>query len=124
LDCRTPDLSTAIAELCEDQNNRNEILNRTMTRVESMTEDNLAWCHQRMGSLRKVMVAEKLYPPGRIIHVGILDDNKVNVREVKQEFFRDLKLHPRMLDLSRHIPHRYEAVLSKLWNSVNDTLKI
>ena len=46
-------------------------------------------------------------------------DDEITLKEVSQENFRDLKLHPRMLDLSRHIPHRYEMVLSRLWSNVD-----
>eukprot|EP00957_Ditylum_brightwellii_P011199 848350-Ditylum_brightwellii.AAC.1 len=55
--------------------------------------------------------------PGRILYMGgalFGDSKKVTLKEVSADFFRDLKLHPRMLDLSRHAPIRYESALQKL----------
>ncbi len=49
-----------------------------------------------------------------------LNVDEVTLTEVRpEEAFRDLKLHPRMFDLSLHIPQRYEVLLSRIWSNVN-----
>lgn len=124
------DASAAIAELCEDEGLRDEILRRTATttpkngkkKIEddaSSAAENLIWCRRAMERLRERMTGEKLYPPGRILRMGgatFGDGGGVTLREVPTSEFRDLTFHPRMLDLSRHIPNRYEAALRSLWS--------
>ena len=66
--------------------------------------------------------AEKFYPPGRVLQMkgsyfGPVTDD-VTLTEVSQEnAFRDLRSHPRMFDLSLHVPHRYEVLLARIWRS-------
>ena len=114
------DISAALEQLCEDHGLRREILERTQSNVENMDAVDLKWCSEQMTTLRKVMTAEKFYPPGRILHMGgnllFGSDDEITLKEVSQDAFQDLRLHSRMLDLSRHVPHRYEAVLRRLWS--------
>lgn len=62
------------------------------------------------------MTAEKFYPPGRIL---TMDRLGLTLNEVPRRNFREILLHARMLDLSRHIPRRYERSLNKLWHKVD-----
>jgi len=112
------DISVAVSQLCRHQKLRDEILKRSGGRVEDMREEDLFYCYDAMEALRKHMNKEKFFPPGRILYMGgalFGDSKKVTLKEVSADFFRDLKLHPRMLDLSRHAPIRYESALQKLW---------
>jgi hypothetical protein len=110
------DISSTLALFCQDHELRNEIIRRSQSNIEAMDEDDLKFCHNALISLRAKLSAEKLYPPGRILYMGgnLFDDDKVTLREVDQDEFQDLRIHRRMFDLSRHIPHRYEAVLYKI----------
>jgi len=111
------DISSTLSELCEDHDLRNEILSRTQSDITNMIDKDLKWSVDRMESLRARMTAEKFYPPGRIFQMGgnlFSSSDNITLREVTQNTFQDLKLHPRMLDLSQHIPHRYEGVLNRL----------
>jgi hypothetical protein len=43
------------------------------------------------------------------------DVEEVSLTEINQaKMFRMLRIHPRMFDLSLHIPHRYEELLSRV----------
>ena len=82
-----------------------------------------------------------MYPPGRIFHVrkrpsdldsgrttqyeydsdtedeadmDFVSPNEVFIHEVAPEFFRELVIGPRMLDISRHLPSLYEDTLQSL----------
>ena len=117
------DASLALSRLCEDMELRDAILNRTKADVEKIDEAELRWCMNVMESLTAEMNAEKFYPPGRVLYMkgnlfGRIDE--VTLNEVEQEStFRNLRLHPRMFDLSLHIPHRYEVLLSRIWTNAN-----
>jgi len=119
------DISSAISLLCNDHELRNEILIMT---TEGLKKWDLRWCWEKMNLIRKKMVAKKFYPPGKILYlVGNYffsgNDEEITLRHVSQDFFQELKLHPFMFDLSRHIPNRYEIVLRKLWiNYSKDTI--
>jgi len=110
------DISSALSELCEDHSLRNEILARTQSDVVNMSNTDLKWSVEKLEVFQAAMTAEKFYPPGRIMHMrGDLFGNKnITLKETTQSTFQYLKLHPRMLDISRHIPHRYEGVLNRL----------
>jgi hypothetical protein len=128
-------ISSALSKLCEDDNLRSEILNRTKSNVDEMTDEDLRWCINTLESLSvqsssyndTEFTTEKFYPPGRVLHMrgNLFGTNveEVTLTEVKpEEVFRDLKLHPRMFDLSLHIPHRYEVLLARIWSKVNKTV--
>jgi hypothetical protein len=46
----------------------------------------------------------------------------ITLSETSAERFRFLKVHARMLDLSRHIPTRYESALEKIWGQHQSNL--
>lgn len=124
------DVSTALSILCKDVELRNQILNRTTeSGNDEMTDNDMIWCKSTLDSLTQQspsegnMTTEKFYPPGRVLHMkGNLfgsDLDEVTLTEVRSEdIFRHLKLHSRMFDLSLHIPHRYEVLLSRIWSKV------
>lgn len=76
------------------------------------------------------MKSEKLYPPGTIyLMAGSLFNFNIerlngsqereceNIQKVNSSHFNELRLHPRMFDLSFHIPARYEAILERIVTS-------
>ena len=136
------------AELRDEIFNRTkEILNadETLSNDDDIYEDSdtsddyeneIKWCKDTLESLSnhsnlltsnggdERMKTEKFYPPGRVLHMkgNLFSKNahEVTLTEVRSEdVFRHLKLHPRMFDLSLHIPHRYEVLLSRIWSRVN-----
>mmetsp|Transcript_10014 Transcript_10014/g.15106 ORF Transcript_10014/g.15106 Transcript_10014/m.15106 type:complete len:462 (+) Transcript_10014:193-1578(+) len=116
------DASTMLSKFCEDKILRETILNNTRSDVEELDESELKWCLKTMNNLAKDLKAEKFYPPGRVLQMkgsyfGPVTDD-VTLTEVSQEnAFRDLRFHPRMFDLSLHVPHRYEVLLARIWRS-------
>ena len=126
------DVSQALVRLCEDPMLRYDILLRTNQQPEYMADSDLLWCYETMETLRSKMKAEKLFPPGRILLLGTTSSQpfftmrlsksiRINgadttLREVPLDYFRDLVIGPRMLDLSRHIPSLYENTLHALAN--------
>lgn len=121
------DASAILARLCENQELRDSILNHTKDDVKTMDENSIAWCMETKKSLESLQTSEKLYPPGRILYIkGNLfrDIDEVSLSEANREdlAFSQLKFHPRMFDLSLHIPHRYETLLSRIWNHVKSTM--
>lgn len=112
------DASLALSTLCEDETLREAILNNTNADVEDLDESQLKWCIHTLEKLESKLQAEKFYPPGRVLYMkgnlfGGIDE--VSLNEIKQEStFRSLRFHPRMFDLSLHIPHRYEVLLSRI----------
>jgi hypothetical protein len=121
------DASAILARLCETQELRDAILNYTKVDVEIMDESAVGWCRKTMKSLESLQTSEKLYPPGRILYMkGNLfgDIDEVSLSEASREdlAFSQLKFHPRMFDLSLHIPHRYETLLSRIWKHVKSTM--
>mmetsp|Transcript_12159 Transcript_12159/g.22780 ORF Transcript_12159/g.22780 Transcript_12159/m.22780 type:complete len:357 (-) Transcript_12159:83-1153(-) len=118
------DASLALSKLCQDSELRNSILNITKKGVNNLNEPELKWCVETMKALEADMQSEKFYPPGRVLYMrgdfsGNIDE--IMLREVNQEsVFRHLRFHRRMFDLSLHVPHRYEILLARMWNDVND----
>jgi len=108
------DVSAALSRLCDDQELRNAILDRTQGRLDEMDEKNISWCATEMEKLRDHMQGEKFFPSGRILHVAFGPSKNISLRQVSADFFRDLPLHPRMFDLTRHVPGRYEEALARL----------
>eukprot|EP00542_Grammatophora_oceanica_P002584 CAMPEP_0194070340 /NCGR_PEP_ID=MMETSP0009_2-20130614/88130_1 /TAXON_ID=210454 /ORGANISM="Grammatophora oceanica, Strain CCMP 410" /LENGTH=615 /DNA_ID=CAMNT_0038723605 /DNA_START=271 /DNA_END=2118 /DNA_ORIENTATION=+ len=117
------DISTAIGHLCEDKELRHMIFMRTDGSPNEMYESDLQWCAQTMDDLHAtVLKGEKMYPPGRILFLRrYLEDKKkkdttknISVRECTYKEFRDLRLHPRMMDVSRHVPTMYEKLLQDM----------
>ncbi len=117
-------LSKALSKLCCDSGFREEIVQRTSS--ETMSGEDYAWCVTAMTFLRKQMNSEVLVPPG-VIYVmsGSLfdfpntDNNgesvlRCNIRAVDPVVFNELRVSPRMFDLTRHVPARYEAVLQRI----------
>lgn len=121
------DVSSSLAALCEDTALRDEILAKTEAHIDLTSDKNLQWCYDTAKKLRNKRSApasatgaeaEKFYPPGRILYMSgavFGSDKEVTLREVTAKKFCDLELHPKMLDLSRHAPNRYEAALQRLW---------
>jgi hypothetical protein len=126
------DLTKTIAKLCQDKGLRDEILKRTTGKVDA---DDHIWCTNVMIFLRRLCDSEKLVPPGKIlrlsgpllevhqtisaagnksrgIHAG--SDTTASLINVEPTRFNELKLHPRMFDVSLHIPLRYETLLRRL----------
>mmetsp|Transcript_19001 Transcript_19001/g.29265 ORF Transcript_19001/g.29265 Transcript_19001/m.29265 type:complete len:407 (+) Transcript_19001:654-1874(+) len=108
------DISAALSRLCEEKGLRDDILDRTQGRLDEMNENDISWCATEMGKLRNYMQGEKFFPSGNILHVAFGPSNDVSMRQVSADFFRDLPLHPRMFDLTRHVPGRYEQALARL----------
>ena len=116
------DLSTALSRLCDNIAMRDDILKRKGS-IQTMSEDDLKWSTDAFDWLKREYVrSDKLYPPGRIMllrgsSLSILagSGKDITLRETTAERFRFLKVHGRMLDLSRHIPTRYESALEKIW---------
>lgn len=108
------DVSNALASLCEDDKLRTEILIRTDKSVDKMDDDDVQWCAQTMGKLRESLTGERMYPPGRTLFIKREPDNSVSLLDVARSRFSDLRLHPRMLDLSKHVPSLYESLLQEI----------
>lgn len=124
------DISKALSKLCQDKGFRDEILRRTglglLVNPLDTAADNYEWCASAMVALRKQMDSEKLLPPGQILHMtGPLIDlsdfqtdgnnsSRIGLKSVDVTNFNELKLHARMLDVSFHIPLRYETILRRL----------
>lgn len=117
------DASLVLSKLCQDNELRNAILNKTKKGVGKLDPQEITWCMETMKALETDMQSEKFYPPGRVLYMrgnffGSIDE--IMLREVNQEIvFRHLRFHPRMFDLSLHVPHRYEILLARIWNGVN-----
>ena len=79
-----------------------------------MDSQDLKWCASTMASLRQHLTGERMYPPGRLLFMTRLDKARVSIREVSRQRFSDLRLHPRMLDVSRHVPSLYESLLQEV----------
>jgi hypothetical protein len=114
------DLSSAIAYLCKDESLRTAALLHSGGPVEQMDEQDLKWCHESMEEIRAHMTGNTMYPPGRILYISRhnLDeevDDAIALREMPSSYFHDLRLHSRMLDISRHVPTLYENYLQRLW---------
>ncbi len=123
------DLTKALSKLCSDDGFRDEIIQHTGTtswlRPEELSEDDYAWCLNAMTFLRKQMNSEILVPPG-VIYVmsGSLFDfptdesessvKRHRIRTVDPTAFDEMRVSPRMFDLSRHVPARYETVLQRI----------
>lgn len=109
------DVSFALAYLCENPDLRATILMRTDEPVDKMEERDLQWCSETMTEMQGDMVGEKLYPPGRLLFLSSPNKNDDTCRliEVPPQFFRDLRIYPRMFSLSRHVPRLYETRLRK-----------
>ncbi len=62
------DISAALSKLCEDDELRSEIFNRTKTKnIDEMSDDDLSWCTTTLQSLQSFdTTTEKFYPPGRV----------------------------------------------------------
>jgi Lipase (class 3) len=130
------DVSTGLARLCEDPLLRSEILLRTNTMGTSMSEADISWCCNAMNMLRRLMTAEKLFPPGRILLLkpGKKSSNRrrrhwwwprpkrsanrdvegSKFYQVSTHNFRDLVIGARMIDLSRHLPSLYVSTLEEI----------
>ncbi len=127
------DLTKLISKLCQDKGMRDEILKRTNGKVDA---DDYTWCSNVMIFLRKLCDSEKLLPPGKILQLSgpILEvqqtisaagsnsrsrgrDTTAKLESVNPMRFNELKLHARMLDVSLHIPLRYEMLLRRLASS-------
>jgi hypothetical protein len=105
------DVSIALAQLCENPELRTTILMRTDDgSIPDMEARDLQWCCNTMQEIRKSMVGDKLYPPGKLLFLR-REGRDCHAQEVPADFFRDLVIGPRMFDLSRHVPRMYEARL-------------
>ena len=118
------DLSNAISQLCENETLRNEILSRASPKVSEINENDLQWCHEQMELLRNTFTAEKFYPPGRLLLMKETKDDtsdEILLHDTTQDTFQEMKLSPKMFDISRHIPTRYENLLCKLWTTFDSS---
>lgn len=114
------DLSSAIAHLCKNESLRTAALIHSDSPVEQMDEQDLKWCHESMQEIRNQMTGNTMYPPGRILYISRHNlnedvDDVIALREMPPSYFHDLRLHSRMLDISRHVPTMYENYLQRLW---------
>lgn len=118
------DVSAALAHLCENPELRATILMRTDGAADQLELRDQLWCVEIRKKIEEKMVGEKLYPPGKLFYLwnpnttpstrrkgGSTGSTGVAVTEVERTFFNDLRLGPRMFDLSRHVPRLYEARL-------------
>jgi hypothetical protein len=118
------DASLALSKLCMDHELRNAILKRTKKAINQLEDPEIQWCIKIMKELEADMKSEKFYPPGRVLFMrgnlfGSID--AVTLTEINQESaFRHLRFHPRMFDLSLHVPHRYEVLLTRIWSDVHE----
>ncbi|KAL7491609.1 hypothetical protein ACHAWT_000911 [Skeletonema menzelii] len=127
------DLTKALSKLCSDDGFRDEIVQHTGTtswlRPEDLSEEDYAWCLNAMTFLRKQMNSEILVPPGVIyIMSGSLFDfptdesespmKRDKIRPVDPTAFDEMRISPRMFDVSRHVPARYETVLQRIAASI------
>jgi pimeloyl-ACP methyl ester carboxylesterase len=113
------DLSQGISFLCEDEMLRKEILSRSKGPIEELDDANIQWLYKTMNRMLKRMSGELLYPPGRILLMrGVRKDasKEVTLQVVDRAHFNVLTLHPKMFDLTQHVPGRYENELRHLWN--------
>ena len=113
------DTSRALAYLCEEDDLRIGILTVTDGPLETVENDELRWCSEKMEEVRRQMTGEKLYPPGRLL---FLSDPKGKqgrpmIHEVPPCFFDELKISARMFDLSRHVPRVYHRRLQNAMRS-------
>jgi hypothetical protein len=138
------DVSSAVSYLCQNEDLRKSILARTQRNFQEMKEDDLEWSFTCMEQIvRDTMTRDKLYPAGRILYLSSSETNnhagrsveehedvesslsshKHSLRYVSRDKFRDLMLHPRMIDLTRHAPTRYEEDLTQLWSDIEQKSK-
>lgn len=112
------DISHAIAELCKDKELRLEAKKKTKVAAHKMQLSDLEWCRETIKALADKSDAEKFLPPGKILYLRQVrqDNGKMGPRllTVPQSQFTDLRLHSRMLDVTRHIPSLYESKLHEL----------
>ena len=132
------DISKVISKLCQDQGLRDEILKRT----KDMSSDDYKWCTEAMTFLQAQMDSVKLLPPGKTIYnlsgpiIDLPTDLNITglegggrdattstaatiLKPVDAITYNEMKLSPRMFDLSLHIPVRYEVLLKRLASSSN-----
>jgi hypothetical protein len=114
------DLSQGLSFLCEDTDLREQIMSRSKGSLKNLDEKNIKWLDKTMSRLRSKMTGEVLFPPGRILLMKGFRQGDNGPRDVTLELvdrtrFQDLILHPRMFDLTRHVPSRYENELRHLW---------
>jgi hypothetical protein len=116
------DLTKALSKICSDTGFREEIIHHTGAK--DISEEDYVWCVNAMTFLRKQMDSEILIPPG-VIYVmsGSLFDfpsddsesvKKCKIRNVDPSVFNELRISPRMFNLSHHVPARYETVLQRI----------
>jgi hypothetical protein len=138
------DVSSAVSYLCQNEDLRKSILARTQRNFQEMKEDDLEWSFTCMEQIvRDTMTRDKLYPAGRILYLSSSETNnhagrsveehedvesslsshQHSLRYVSRDKFRDLMLHPRMIDLTRHAPTRYEEDLTQLWSDIEQKSK-
>ena len=123
------DLTKALSKLCCDAEFRDEIMQHTGTtswlHPEEISEEDYAWCLNAMTFLKKQMNSEILVPPGLIYEMsgslfdfpadgGEASTKRSNIRIVDPTKFDEMRISPRMFNLSRHVPARYETVLQRI----------
>lgn len=117
------DVSCALSSLCQNAHLRNQIFAKTKGKY--MSHRDLQWCRDTLADIGNRARGEKLYPPGRVFFVqgGSFGDKSspCTLTEVPLDQFRDLRLHPRMFDLTQHGPGRYERALGRLWTESRDS---
>mmetsp|Transcript_34124 Transcript_34124/g.78772 ORF Transcript_34124/g.78772 Transcript_34124/m.78772 type:complete len:527 (-) Transcript_34124:70-1650(-) len=116
------DITIAVSKLCEDRDLREEIHCRCKGDLCQMSDDDVQWCGTVMRMLEKDQVSEKFYPAGRVFCMGgaiFGEKGKVTLEEVSICKFRHLILSSYMMDVSKHVPNRYESALKKFWRDYN-----
>jgi hypothetical protein len=114
------DASCALSHLCENAELRSTIQRRTDGPTEYLEDRDLEWCSEAMKEIEEQMIGEKLFPPGRLLFItNVSKSHRTStIREVPTDFFRNLRVGPRMFDLSRHLPRLYEARLRQCQQKV------
>lgn len=110
------DTSFAVSHLCEEDDLRTTVLTITDCPIKDMDDDDLRWCHERMEDIRTKMTGEKLYPPGRLLFLSDSERRRggLELREIPSSVFEELRIRPRMFDLSRHVPRVYQRRLKSI----------
>ena len=105
--------------LCQDKELREEILSRTQGGYRNnMSKEDYEWCVEAMACFRKERTSKKLLPPGKVYQIAGpffgSGEETTTIQSVDSMIFNERKYHARVLDLSLHLPARYERVLQRL----------
>ena len=87
--------------------------------LDTLDSEHIRWCNEKMEEIRTHMSGAKLYPPGRLLFLRLLNDRKGRqsihqIREITPSVYSELKISARMFDLSRHVPRVYHRRLKNV----------